>query len=64
MAAIFALVFVFILAAALFMIGGLFGGLSIASIAAVAIFIALASGVFIGLLRMMKHWETDEIHRV
>lgn len=57
MAAIFALIFVPALAAMLFMLGLLRGSPSLASGAAAAIFVALAMGVFIGLLRLVRQWE-------
>jgi len=60
MAAVFALVFVPGLAATLFMLGGLHGDLSFASAGAATVFIALASGMFTGLLRLTHRWEEEE----
>jgi hypothetical protein len=62
MAAIFALIFVPALAAMLFMLGLLHGNPSLASCAAVAIFVTLAMGVFVGLLRLMRQWEEADEH--
>jgi hypothetical protein len=63
MAAIFALIFVPALAAMLFMVGILPGHLTIATGAAAVTFIALAMGVFLGLLRLMRQWEAGDEHR-
>ena len=63
MAAIFALIFVPALVAMLFMIGVLRGDLSFATGAAAAVFVSLAMGVFIGLLRLMRQWETADEKR-
>ena len=59
MAAIFALVFVPALAAVLFMLGLLNGGLTIATVSAALLFVALATGVFAGLYRMVHRWEEE-----
>jgi hypothetical protein len=63
MAAIFALIFVPALAAILFMLGILHGNLSLSSGAAAAVFVVLATGVFVGLLRLMRQWEAGDEHR-
>jgi hypothetical protein len=63
MAAIFALIFVPGFAAILFMLGILRDSPSLASGVAAAIFIALAMGVFVGLLRLMRQWEAGDEHR-
>ena len=60
MAAILALIFVPAFAAILFMVGLASGTPTLATAAAATIFIALAAGVFVGLMRLMRHWEVDE----
>jgi endonuclease/exonuclease/phosphatase (EEP) superfamily protein YafD len=60
MAAIFALIFVPAMAAVLFMIGTLHRGISIATVSATLIFVALATGIIVGLVRLMNQWESAE----
>jgi hypothetical protein len=60
MAAVFALVFVPALASVLFMVGLVRGGLSFATFAASTVFVALATGMLIGLFRLARHWEEEE----
>lgn len=62
MAAVFAFIFLFGLAAA-----GLFykvavGSATIVSVSALVIFVAMATGIFIGCFKMMKGWEGPETH--
>lgn len=61
MAAVMALVFLFALASSALMIV-INGTLSFGVVAAVACFTALASGVTIGLLRLVRDWEGDAPH--
>jgi len=56
MAAVFALVFLFALASILLFVKSL-GAVTFSSVLAAGLFIALASGVFLGLYRMVKQWE-------
>lgn len=58
MAAVFALVFLFALASTTLFLKGL-GAASFGTVLAGAMFLALASGVFLGLYRMAKRWEAD-----
>jgi hypothetical protein len=58
MAAVFALVFLFALASTTLFLKGL-GVVSFGTILAGVTFLALASGVFLGLYRMAKRWEGD-----
>jgi hypothetical protein len=58
MAAVFALVFLFALASTTLFLKAL-GAASFGTILAGLIFLALASGVFVGLFRMAKQWEGD-----
>lgn len=60
MAAVFALVFVPGLAAVLFMLGGNQGQLSFGSAFAATVFVALAAGIFTGLLRLTRQWEDEK----
>jgi len=60
MAAVFALVFVPGLAAVLFMLGGAKGDLSFGTAMATTVFVALAAGVFSGLLRLSQRWEDEK----
>ncbi|HEY5945098.1 MAG TPA: hypothetical protein VIV40_06385 [Kofleriaceae bacterium] len=57
MAAVFALVFLFVLAAGAALILTMSSGATIGSIFALVTFLALAWGVFFGLYKMMKGWE-------
>ena len=61
MAAVFALVFLFALASTSLFLKSL-GVASFGTIFAGVTFLALASGVFIGLYRMAKNWEGDYPH--
>lgn len=56
MAAVFALVFLFALASSLLFVKSL-GAATFGTVLAGALFVALASGVFVGLYRMAKRWE-------
>lgn len=62
MAAVFAFVFLFALSATGLLYKVTVGGPSVSAIAALAIFFAMASGVFIGCFKMMKEWEGPERH--
>ena len=58
MAAVLALVFLFVLASiGLFVMVVVHG--SWASLFALAIFVAMAAGVFVGLFKMARGWERD-----
>ena len=60
MAAVMALVFLFALASVSLMIAGAtHGALTVGTGLALVCFVALASGIFVGLMRMAKHWEDD-----
>jgi cytochrome c biogenesis protein CcdA len=59
MAAVFALVFLPVLASIMLFGTILRGDVSLATALAGACFIALGSGVFLGLYRMMKAWEGE-----
>jgi putative effector of murein hydrolase LrgA (UPF0299 family) len=59
MAAVMALIFVPALAAVLFMLGTLQGHLSISTVIAAAIFVALTMGVFGGAFQMFRHWDHE-----
>lgn len=59
MAAIFALVFVPAFAAVLFVLGDLHGHMSLSSIAAAGMFVALVAGLIAGLFRMSRVWDDD-----
>ena len=56
MAAVFALVFLFALASTTLFLKSL-GSASFGTVLAGVMFLALASGVFLGLYRMVKRWE-------
>jgi hypothetical protein len=61
MAAVFALVFLFVLAS-IGLLAKVFVGdftTSVASAFAMMTFIALAAGVFVGLFRMVRAWENE-----
>lgn len=62
MAAVFALVFLFVLASGGLLVKTVLGDASFASIFALATFLALAWGVFIGLFKMSREWEGDAHH--
>jgi hypothetical protein len=59
MAAVFALVFVPGLAATLFMLGALQGTVSFATAFAAFVFAALAAGIFVGLFKLSRKWESE-----
>lgn len=54
-----ALVFLFVVASVGFMVKATLGSLSFVSGAALACFVALAVGVFVGTLVQAKHWEDE-----
>jgi hypothetical protein len=58
MAAVFALVFLFALASSILFVKGITLA-SFGTLFAGVMFLALASGVFIGLYRMAKRWEDE-----
>ncbi len=62
MAAVMALVFLFVLASAGLLVKTIIGDGSFASVFALATFLALAWGVFIGLFKMARTWESDVGH--
>lgn len=62
MAAVLALVFLFVLASVGLLFKTLTGDGSLASLFALATFVALASGVFIGLFKMARRWEDEVSH--
>lgn len=62
MAAVFALVFLFVLAAGGLLMKVFVGEGSIASIFALVTFMALAWGVFFGLFKLSREWEGPESH--
>jgi hypothetical protein len=62
MAAVFALVFLFVLASGGVLISTMLDGASFASVFALATFLALASGVFVGLFKMARRWESEAGH--
>lgn len=59
MAAVFALVFLPVLASVALIAKTLHGDLSFSTALAFTCFLALASGVFFGLYRMAKQWEGE-----
>jgi putative effector of murein hydrolase LrgA (UPF0299 family) len=59
MAAVMALIFVPALAAVLLMLGDLHGHLSITTVLATGMFVALATGVFSGTLKMFRTWDHE-----
>jgi hypothetical protein len=59
MAAVFALIFLFVLAASGLLLEVLIGEGSIASIFAFITFTALAWGVFVGLFKLARGWEGE-----
>ena len=62
MAAVFALVFLFVLASGGLLIKTMIAGASFASIFALVTFLALAWGVFIGLFKLARKWEGPVRH--
>jgi len=61
MAAVLALVLLPIIASVGFMLKVVVTDLSVGSAIAGLAFLLLASGVFVGLFNMVRHWEDDEI---
>ena len=59
MAAVFGLVFLFVLASGGLLLKVLTGDASWTSAFALATFMALAWGVFLGLFRMARRWENE-----
>ena len=62
MAAVLALVFLFVLASSGFLIKAILGDASFASLFALTTFLAMAWGVFIGLFKLARTWEGDPHH--
>jgi hypothetical protein len=62
MAAVLALVFLFVLASGGLLIKTIIGDASFASIFALTTFLALAWGVFIGLFKLARGWDSDVGH--
>jgi len=62
MAAVFALVFLFVLASGGLLFKTMLASASFASIFALATFLAFAWGVFIGLFKLARKWEGDVGH--
>ncbi len=62
MAAVFALVFVPALAAALCMLGDVHGHLAVSTIAATMVFVSLLTGLLAGLFRLSRRWEDESLH--
>ena len=60
MAAVFALIFLFAFAAVLIMVMTLGGDTTTGVMLARFVFVALASGVFLALYKMMKRWEDEK----
>jgi hypothetical protein len=61
MATVFALIFLPALAAIGLMALTTTGDTTLASYAALACFITLTSGMFLGLFKMMKRWEDESV---
>ena len=59
MAAVFALVFMFVISSIGLLVRVCADGASWGSTLALATFIALASGVFVGLYRLARRWEGE-----
>lgn len=59
MAAVFALVFLFVVASVGVMFKT-FGGASFGSVAAMLAFFTLAFGMFLGLFKLARRWEDEE----
>jgi hypothetical protein len=62
MAAVMALVFLFVLASGGLLVKTILGDASLASTFALGTFLAMACGVFIGLLKMARSWDSDVGH--
>ncbi len=58
MAAVFALVFLFVLASIALMFKSL-GAINFGTVAMMGVFIALASGVFVALFKLARRWENE-----
>jgi hypothetical protein len=59
MAAVFALVFLFVVASIGFMVKALPASLGVGGMLAIACFVALAAGVFVGLFKLARRWEDE-----
>jgi hypothetical protein len=64
MAAIFALIFVPAVAAVLCMLGDAHGHLSLTTVAATTMFLALITGLIVGLFRLAQGWDEEGDHHV
>lgn len=62
MAAVFALVFLFVLASTGLLFETLMNDGSLASTFAFVTFLVMASGVFVGLFKMARKWEDEAGH--
>ena len=62
MAAVFALVFLFVLASVGLLFRVFVGDPTLTSMFSFALFLAMASGVFIGCFKMARKWEGDAGH--
>ncbi|HEU0035793.1 MAG TPA: hypothetical protein VFQ53_34510 [Kofleriaceae bacterium] len=62
MAAVFALVFLPVLASIALMLGAFHGSLTYGTALALACFSAMATGVFYGLFSMCRRWEATDNH--
>lgn len=60
MAAVFALIFLFALASTTLFLKSL-GAMTFGTVLAGGLFLALAAGVFVGLYRMSKRWEDEQL---
>lgn len=60
MAAVFALIFLFVCASIGFMVKALPDTWSFGTVAMLVTFIAMASGIFIGLFKLARRWEDEE----
>ena len=59
MAAVFALIFLFVIASIGFMLKALPSSLGFGTVLGAACFVALAVGVFIGLFKLARRWENE-----
>lgn len=59
MAAVLALVFLFVIASGGLLVKTMLAGASLGSIFALTTFLALAWGVFIGLFKLARQWDHD-----
>lgn len=62
MAAVFALVFLFVLASGGLLIMTMLSGATFASVFALVTFLALAWGVFVGCYKLVQGWENEVGH--